>query len=176
MAAEIIGQCLCQATQYQLDNAFIGQLLVCRCTQCKRQTGCSSGVAFIAVPRSSVVYTKREEVKSFSVSGVASRHFCGGCGAFIMMDYNEPHTLWLSLGLLSDQSIDLLLDAYEGSETAYPPSRIFQENIARRLEQYTTQCPSMEKYGTYVPDPCEITARKKNNWTADERYTTQANQ
>ena len=74
------------------------QILVCSCSMCRRASG-ASYLPFAAFPREKVVFIKDESLKIFQSSEVVKRGFCDSCGAQVFMDYDEKHSLWLTLGL-----------------------------------------------------------------------------
>lgn len=176
--------CVCGGVVWRATTSRISQFLVCNCTICRKATGCQSGIAFGAFPRAAILFDKDDTLKQLKTSNVAHRSFCSDCGACILMDYYEKHTLWMTLSLLDDDTVaQRILDEYLNATRnrkdqdglhVYPPSNVFSEN-ASVLRSVVHQVPMMEKFGTYVPDPCEATLERKQDgcWKEDESLTKQ---
>ena len=123
-----VGECLCSGVKYEINVGLArktqpesssdisnnkqhecqnnlnypsspSQILVCSCSMCRRASG-ASYLPFAAFPREDVVFVKSESLKIFQSSDVVKRGFCEGCGAQVFMDYDEKHSLWLTLGLI----------------------------------------------------------------------------
>lgn len=134
-------------------------------------------------------------LRSLQLSEVARRDFCSGCGAFVLMDYFEKNTVYMSLGLVED--VPGLIKAYlkelaaaEGIEEkdsnvsndgkhvpeertraqqhAYAPTHVFAENATFQCIEALSP-PLLPEYGLYVVDSCEETVKRKPlaNWKED---------
>lgn len=204
LLSTVRASCLCEGVIWTVPPGVgVGQILACNCSYCRKQTGCQN-VAFGAFPRSRVVLESKSTLKEIKVSEVAVRHFCCGCGALVMMDYFEPNTVWMSFGLVENTSLrDLVMEYRERLEAlevgcdadtsvsssvstedtpavvdhhVYPPSHVFFESACDQLRHLLKTMPEMEKFGNYVPDPCEPCADRKaaGSWAAVEELTKQA--
>ena len=129
-AVKYRGSCLCGKIKYSVlhasdssyENLLPAQVLVCHCSLCRRQSG-SLFVPFGAFPRQAVVFdelvqfddkpkeycaitTENEEEtdeKNMDNTSRIIRKFCGNCGSFIGMDYeDEKDTIWFALGLFEN--------------------------------------------------------------------------
>ena len=137
-----IGECLCSGVKYEVDASHSeenldnpssdtssdgqkedskslnypsspSQILVCSCSMCRRASG-ASNLPFAAFPRNKIFFLKDESLKTFQSSDVVKRGFCEGCGAQVFMDYNEKHSLWLTLGLI--KNLDEVFDNLVGKK------------------------------------------------------------
>ena len=125
-----VGECLCSGVKYEINIGLAkkkepesssdisnnkqdecsnnlnypsssSQILVCSCSMCRRASG-ASYLPFAAFPREKVVFIKDESLKIFQSSEVVKLGFCKGCGAQVFMDYDEKHSLWLTLGMIKN--------------------------------------------------------------------------
>lgn len=174
------GRCLCAATEFEISDLHAGcpaQLLVCNCSMCRRSSG-ALNVHWAAFPRDVVSFIQRGALKEYRTSAVATRFFCGNCGATVAMDYQEKHTIWLSVGLLGDDrrfTDFMLCSAERGTEVLrtlrYPSGHIFWESRCPLLgpTEAAAGFPQGEEFGFYVPDCAEVGGQDKPIWaTADK--------
>ena len=179
----IVGVCLCGGVKWSVPiTTPCAQILICNCKLCQKQSGAVAGVAFGAFPRHKIKWEEDKTLRKIRMSDVATRYFCTICGSFVYMDYNEPHTLWMTLALLEKEDLAKVTSDYNArldSKTppfAYPPSQIFAESISMEFEDYSSSFPKVEQFGTYVINCCDPDERKKKtgNWQDETDLQKQA--
>ena len=195
----------------KLDDTSPAQLLVCNCSMCRRASGALSlpwaafpranlhfvrgfgrgigseraprGVSFAAVDAREARTQPPPTLRWHATSVVASRLFCSGCGASVAMDYGEPQTLWLSIGLLGDDRrfTDFVLArralaaAGAGGGNGdlglrYPSGHIFWESRCPLLEATGASgadgggMPRSDEFGFYVPNCASSEDADLPNW------------
>lgn len=94
----ITGGCQCGKVKYEADSK-ISDLSHCHCLMCRKLHG-AAFATFAGVARDKFRWTAGDEaVKTYPSSETSNRHFCGHCGAQILVDYKpEPDVLYLTMG------------------------------------------------------------------------------
>ena len=101
---------------------------------------------------------------SFTLSKVATRNFCTGCGSLIFMDYHAPNTVWVPLGILDDDSVGLDVTAWMDHTR---DSQIFAKDKVPWMEALQS-LPLLESFGTYKADVCgDIPFDELPSWQED---------
>ncbi|PVI07587.1 S-adenosyl-L-methionine-dependent methyltransferase [Periconia macrospinosa] len=85
------GGCRCSGVQYKC-TAQPADITCCYCKACQQVSG-SAFLPFVDVPKDSVEFTSKMTLKKLTLSSVATRFFCTGCGAPLSMEYHSiPET------------------------------------------------------------------------------------
>ncbi|CAE7569474.1 unnamed protein product [Symbiodinium natans] len=145
------GTCGCGSVQFQvnLHEGSPAQILTCNCQSCRRVSGAMQ-MHWAAFPRADVEFLRRDTLKEFAPTKVAKRRFCGGCGAQVAMDYDEEHTIWISMGLCDEQHFADFLKCRK-MELKHTSGHIFWENRSSMLEVLQGEhVPTSEGFGFYV--------------------------
>ena len=74
------GHCLCGAVRYEVTGP-LGEVCMCHCTQCRRQTGHALASANVAA--ADVALEGGDQVRWYRASDTAERGFCGTCGSVL---------------------------------------------------------------------------------------------
>ena len=91
------GGCHCGGIQFHFSKP-IAQLYICHCTACRKAVG-STGVDFMGVAMSKLVFSKDSTLAKYRSSDIGVRLFCKNCGCSIGMQYDEEkHTCWIIRG------------------------------------------------------------------------------
>jgi hypothetical protein len=106
MVNDLTGGCLCGAVRYRCTGEP-DSMGLCQCERCQRQSGSSFLIA-VVYPRDSVEIDL-EPLKAYTVydsDGAAlNRHFCGICGAAVMITLDRyPEIRSMMGGTVDDKS------------------------------------------------------------------------
>jgi len=97
MAETLTGGCLCGALRFTVTGP-VEPPFACHCRDCQRQSG--NYWAAITAPRSQVEITG--EVGWISISPLARRGFCPGCGGFLFWEPADGASIDIGFGNLDD--------------------------------------------------------------------------
>ncbi len=104
MSATREGGCQCGTLRYRLESEPL-DLVVCHCTECRRQSGSAFGMSLAVLAQSFRLMSG--ELNSFTVKCDSGRSktcsFCGNCGTRIHHQ-TGPKVLSVKAGTLDDQS------------------------------------------------------------------------
>lgn len=142
----LAASCNCGAFRLEVARGPL-QVRACHCSLCRRQSGGALAV-LAAFPREVVspALEACQHLRRYRSSEAASRLFCGRCGCFLCMDRGAPETVWASLALFKDVPEHFLKGCGDACKT-------FIEDEAPWLSTVLA-LPAMERFGTYVLDPC----------------------
>jgi len=130
-------------TSWLRPSAPLGQILNCHCITCRQQSG-ALAVPFAALPRTSLRFAP--QLQTFKASPLALRLFCKDCGAFVGMDYQEEHTVWISLGSLRKLPDNWAITKVRDCQTFLESKCSWEDDIQA--------LPHLASYGIFKPDPC----------------------
>jgi hypothetical protein len=91
------GRCLCGAVRFAVTGA-LGEVCVCHCTQCRRQTGHFLASTNVAV--ADVALEGEDHVRWYRSSESAERGFCGTCGSVLFWRRVASDRLAIAMGSL----------------------------------------------------------------------------
>ncbi|MDB5359516.1 MAG: hypothetical protein JWO51_813 [Rhodospirillales bacterium] len=94
MTNDTTGGCLCGAVRFAITSE--PRVHYCHCGMCRRATG-SAFAVFAWLPRPALHWLGAIP-RTYRSSPIASRGFCGNCGAAITLDYDGSDEIALHVG------------------------------------------------------------------------------
>jgi hypothetical protein len=91
------GSCLCGAVRLSID-APLQDPIACHCQQCRRQSG--HYFSAVAAPKSALTLQGADALTWYRASPVASRGFCGTCGATLVWRADDGPTIMVAMAAL----------------------------------------------------------------------------
>jgi hypothetical protein len=95
------GSCLCGAVKYEVHGP-LRPVIVCHCTQCRKQTG--SMMHATSAANADLKLTETGGLRWYRSSPTAQRGFCGECGSVLFWKADGKDTTSLTAGSLDGKT------------------------------------------------------------------------
>jgi hypothetical protein len=102
------GSCLCGAVRYEVTGP-LRPVIVCHCTQCRKQTG--SFMHATAAGNADLSIVENRGLKWYRTSATASRGFCAECGSVLFWKADGAEHTTFTAGSL-DGETGLAIDGH----------------------------------------------------------------